>query len=202
MTETTPSLPASGHGEVAGLVEELRAGLEGVTPGPWRSVGGILEDDDEGNSRFFVRPVKSEGWQVVQTFGPHGSANAAHIARCSPDNIAKLLDHIAALAAQLAAPTPSPVEARADGVREAIERLAFGYELMHQTLCHIAGTSGADRHWYTQKAGEVTERITRVGEVTGSSNPGKPGDCLRGYRQFLAALESTPAQPVREHVER
>lgn len=71
---------------------------------------------------------------------------------------------------------------------DAVARLAYGYELMHTALCHIAGTSGADRHWYVHKAQEITERITRVGEVTADSNPGKPGDCLRGYRQFVASL--------------
>jgi hypothetical protein len=75
----------------------------------------------------------------------------------------------------------------ASGV-DAVARLAYGYELMHTALCHIAGTSGADRHWYVHKAQEITERITRVGEVTADSNPGKPGDCLRGYRQFVASL--------------
>lgn len=50
------------------------------TAGPWIAVDGILEPDDEGNARSFVRPAHSEGWQIAQTCGPNGSDNARLIA--------------------------------------------------------------------------------------------------------------------------
>ena len=114
MTETTPSLPASGHGEVAGLVEELRAGLEGVTPGPWyqtgapwfRSGDGVLAGSPDGNVAFLIADLEDFAVSREEYEGPFplGDAekDAAHIARCSPDNIAKLLGHIEALTAELA----------------------------------------------------------------------------------------------------
>lgn len=153
----TPSLPASGHGEVAGLVEELRAGLEGVTPGPWARKG----DRRRWNPNY-VESSKAHIADVMQCGidkkrDPESEANAAHIARCSPGNIAKLIDHIDALTAQLASPTPSPVEARADG--ELIVRLkAYTRELQRNGL-------------------PVTAKL--IGDAA-------------------TALESTPAQPVRE----
>lgn len=172
MTETTPSLPASGHGEVAGLVEELRVGLKGVTPGPWKVVGGCVTDFD----REYPCSMSFE-------FMPNGEAgegdqrsNAAHIARCSPDNIAKLLDHIDALTAQLAAPTPSPVGARADGVRELLVAEAqFCRESLEaisdEANAHPSNQISVRYHWQ--------QRLTLA-------------------ERYLAALESTPAQPVRK----
>lgn len=50
------------------------------TPGPWISVDGILDPDDEGHARSFIRPVHSEGYQIAQTVGPNGEANARLIA--------------------------------------------------------------------------------------------------------------------------
>lgn len=51
------------------------------TPTPWAAVHGVLDDDDEGHPRSFVRPVKSEGYQIAQTVGPNGPANAAFIVK-------------------------------------------------------------------------------------------------------------------------
>jgi hypothetical protein len=49
------------------------------TPGPWRAVQGVLPPED-GHERLFIRPEVSEGWQIAQTFGPNGEANAKGIA--------------------------------------------------------------------------------------------------------------------------
>lgn len=59
------------------LRAELRAGLDGVTPGPW----------DRNNVDFVPHVVIAR--QKI-TFGSY--ADAAHIARCSPENIRALLD--------------------------------------------------------------------------------------------------------------
>lgn len=76
------------------LVAEIEAGLEGVTPGPWE----VGADDQHGQS--VVRSQHIElftGWHhSVGAIEQEMRANAAHIARCSPDNIAALLARIEA----------------------------------------------------------------------------------------------------------
>jgi len=71
-----------------------------------------------------------------------------------------------------------------------VERLAYGYELMHRAICHMAGTSGANGRWYMQKAQETQERVAPVFDVTADSNAHKPGDCLTGYKTFLASTRT------------
>lgn len=62
------------------------------------------------------------------------------------------------------------------------ERLAYGYELMYQALCHMAGTSGAEGRWYMRKAQEVHARVSPVWDIRANSNQRRPGDCLAYYR--------------------
>ena len=66
-----------------GKLEELKAGLKGVTPGPWcqglKCVGAI-------RSTRNGEPVA-----VATIFAPK---DAAHIARCDPDTIAALIDRM------------------------------------------------------------------------------------------------------------
>jgi hypothetical protein len=59
------------------------------TPGPWSAVHGVLLPDDEGHTRSFIRPIKGEGYQIAQTVGPNGEANARLIA-AAPDMLAAL----------------------------------------------------------------------------------------------------------------
>jgi hypothetical protein len=91
------------------LIAELRAGLDGVTPGPWHAVQMATNKPDIDRP-FVVGP----GEVVVGTDGiceparsndrsfPEDAANMRHISRCSPDNIRALLDRIASLEAALA----------------------------------------------------------------------------------------------------
>lgn len=65
-----------------------------------------------------------------------------------------------------------------------IARLAYGYELMFQALCHIAGTSGGSPHWFTHKGQEVTARVDPLWKLSEDSNPHKPGDCLSQHVPF------------------
>lgn len=73
-----------------GEVEELRAGLAGVTPGPWKAV----EDEcatcrEKGESEAFISGLPGGH------HSPFGNlTDAAHIARCSPDRIASLLSRL------------------------------------------------------------------------------------------------------------
>nr|WP_278388440.1 hypothetical protein [Brucella intermedia] len=78
-----------------------------------------------------------------------------------------------------------------------IERMAFGYEVMFEKLCHISGTSGADQSWYRSKAREATERLSPLHSITTESNKSVPGDCKRQYQDFmsriLSAIEPAPS---------
>lgn len=67
---------------------------------------------------------------------------------------------------------------------KSIARLFYGYELMFQTLCHIAGTSGERAQWYLSKAQEVIARTHPIWELTEESNAHKPGDYLCHYEPF------------------
>ena len=97
--------------------------------------------------------------------------------------------------AALRTPAPAPVVGG-----DVVERLAYGYELMHQAICHMAGTSGGDARWYHDKAKDVFERVSPVFKITSESNAHTPGDCLSGYKTLFAALQAQPtastAQPV------
>lgn len=83
------------------LVAEMRAGLKGVTPGPWTYLKPELDDKIEGTYCYPGGIEGDDGNPVCEFGSPAGSAtmfeNTAdhhHIARCSPDNIARLLDAI------------------------------------------------------------------------------------------------------------
>jgi hypothetical protein len=63
------------------MIGELRAGLEGVTEGPWSfdgNCGGYVADAEARIARAYA------------------AADAAHIARCSADSIRTILDALAA----------------------------------------------------------------------------------------------------------
>lgn len=78
------------------LMEELVAGLEGVTPGPW-SVDGYSTD------AVIYMPVGEDHvskWRHLTKCGAaggHWRQNAAHIARCSPDAILSISEYVRTL---------------------------------------------------------------------------------------------------------
>lgn len=79
------------------LVKELRALLNGVTLGPWRRY------EFDGIERTLVRTDADK--TVVEIPWSRGTGcsahrDAAYIAKCSPENIAALLDHIEAIRAE------------------------------------------------------------------------------------------------------
>lgn len=79
------------------LEDELRAGLEGVTPGPWvaRSPGDFLGIYAGKIELFAMGLAPAPDWPESETRETLQTAH--HIARCSPDNILALLDSISAL---------------------------------------------------------------------------------------------------------
>jgi hypothetical protein len=88
------------------LERELRAGLEGVTPGPWvhycaplRHGMNVINEIQCGERA----PVVSwSGFDDSFRSKARHKKNATHIARCSPENIRALLDTIASLRTKLA----------------------------------------------------------------------------------------------------
>jgi hypothetical protein len=91
------------------LAEEMRAGLEGVTPGPWyqtgapwfRSGDGVLAGSPDGNIAYIIADCDNFAAPRDEYDGPFPlgdqERDAAHIARCSPENIRALLDDRATL---------------------------------------------------------------------------------------------------------
>ncbi|RWN59937.1 MAG: hypothetical protein EOR99_32975 [Mesorhizobium sp.] len=78
---------------VADLIVKLGAGLEGVTPGfgQWIRLFGertVYTRDPNDGCRIHA---------VVRADSPGDNATLDHIARCAPDNIRLLLDHVAKL---------------------------------------------------------------------------------------------------------
>ena len=69
---------------------EIRAGLEGVTPGPW------VYSEEEGGDELISSPGERGDVHWDTKYYPSGlrSADAAHIARCSPDTILALLSRL------------------------------------------------------------------------------------------------------------
>lgn len=70
------------------LISEIEAGLEGVTPGPWDVA---INDVPRKEVEYAV--VTTGGWFDIAP-GINNEADAHHIARCSPNNIAALIARI------------------------------------------------------------------------------------------------------------
>lgn len=77
-----------------------------------------------------------------------------------------------------------------------VGRLAYGYAIMHQAICHMAGTSGACGRWYYDKANEVFGRVSPIHAITETSNPHVNGDYFSGLSDFLAALATREEAPA------
>lgn len=77
------------------LIAELRAGLEGTTPGEWRA--GVYDGDlvmatsPEAGDADIVCEAPTESFPLSRA---QWRVNARHIALASPQNIRALLDHI------------------------------------------------------------------------------------------------------------
>lgn len=93
--------------EAAELIAKMAAGLKGTTPGPWHHYHAPLREGmttiDEIQCRERRNPIVQWGGfdNSFRSKAKH-KRNAAHIARCSPDNIRLLLDHIETLEARVA----------------------------------------------------------------------------------------------------
>lgn len=91
---------------------------------------------------------------------------------------------------------PAPSSLAGGEVDPLVQRLAYGYAIMHTAICHMAGTSGASGRWYYDKANEAFGRVSPIHSITEESNPHVNGDYFSGLSDFLAAL--SPEAPERE----
>ena len=107
----TPDHLAQDDAEATRIAREIRGGLVGVTPGPWRVEqdtsliwGGCNPDDD---TTFGMGYPMAEMRRLRSYFDHQSEAlpeerNAAHIARCSPDRLTILLDEFEARGREIA----------------------------------------------------------------------------------------------------
>ncbi|TPM53231.1 hypothetical protein FJ959_22120 [Mesorhizobium sp. B2-2-4] len=84
------------------IEKELRDGLDKVTPGPWFALGpkgsescggGTIATTPTYQDQAFAPLADIRSWSAGIT-QEEANRNAAHIARCSPDNIRDLLSEI------------------------------------------------------------------------------------------------------------
>lgn len=66
-------------------LDEIEAGLEGVTPGPWELDGGAEISAWNVNNEIVMR---------IFDEGGHSAADAAHIARLDPDTVSALIARV------------------------------------------------------------------------------------------------------------
>lgn len=127
------------------LVKALRDGLEGVTPGPW-----VAQRDKRRMQPWSVvgdgnKAAVAEISQALRGDFAEPAANAAHIARCSPDNIRLLLDALDRMDAALRA-----VEARASGDAE-----------LHRSVGQASVATALN--WIAETARSALSRSTTTG---------------------------------------
>lgn len=110
------------------LRAEWRAGLDGVTPGPWAYVPHFFSNGDIRRRSICIERSKYDWIDFISEV--EGEADAAHIARCSPENIRALLDALDTAERELdvargiiAAVKIQRDEARRDALEEVIELL-------------------------------------------------------------------------------
>lgn len=96
---------------------ELVDGLEGVTPGPWTwGMKFVSRPPDDGTITYEKLCMTPDA--KVAEEGSQWEMNAAHIARCSPDNIRLICEAIEAQAAEL-----ERVKAERDELQNLADRL-------------------------------------------------------------------------------
>lgn len=153
------------------IIADLRAGLEGVTPGPWKSAGGYLtvRDPDKGSFTHTIYHLDEMGQRdrtaPFQAVPLSREQDAAHIARCSPDNIAAILNAL------------SEATSRVETLEAVIEQL-------HGPLNIAALTARAER--------AEAERDAAVGDWR-TDNPPQDGTPI--YRRVIQPYRFLPYKP-------
>lgn len=141
------------------LIREIKAGLDGVTPGPW-----LRQSTDRDGTVFIVADNlgglvgAALPWPTEAEVGGSAriEANARHIARCSPDNIAALLSRIEAEKA---------CAEKAEGDSARLDLLQGECWDLRCFSISIADTGDADIGWQVvgHWQAKPTERVVGVG---------------------------------------
>lgn len=165
------------------LIAEMRAGLEGVTPGKWKyvsdphfdsglvytSVQPVVVDEEAmkplamANGEYHVCRMSHTAAQW--RFSYHRK-NAAHIARCNPSNIAALLDTLTAL------------KRENEELREALGKVT-GSRIAEDIRDLVAGWNGEGR--------PEEERFGRHPDALGANIPTTCGDVYALDEALVAA---------------
>ncbi len=136
------------------------------TPGPAIAVHNVLRPCEDGHTRSFVRPVHSEGWQICQTVGPNGPANADFIAE------AFTVHHEAGLTPQQMLDELRQTKNVLGGTREYVGRLEVERDellkLLRRWNAIDAGSSAPDRH-ASEKQELIADTRAAVAKVEGRS---------------------------------
>lgn len=181
-----------------------------AAPAPSSLAGGALERA--------ARLIDPKAWEFADKFstGPHAETMRAEVkcetaaslriagedlAALSPEApttgfMATLTDEQCAEALAYNGPDTHPSSLAGGEVSTLVKRLAYGYAIMHTTICHMAGTSGASGRWYYDQANEAFGRVSPIHSITEDSNPHVNGDYFSGLSNILAAL--SPEAPARE----
>lgn len=156
--------------DVMKLAREMREGLEGVTPGPWVAQGDGYDTATYVMGRDIMVRSGAEDRiiAVFHSYRPNDRVsrafNAAHAARCSPDNIRSMLDHIDALTTDRAASA-----ARVERLERSLGNLA------HEMRFLLRNNPKMDGGLYRQR---LTEAETILGLCHHNCDEG--GVCLAG----------------------
>ena len=86
--------------DIKTLVDEIEAGLEGVTPGPWVYEGETTPYVTSPLGAPDVCDLYHRGQSGALFVKPDADENGPHIARCSPDNMRTIIAHVRALEAE------------------------------------------------------------------------------------------------------
>lgn len=142
--------------DIEPLLVEMRDGLSGVTPGPWfnRGRSGATKPIAVG-----AGPAGQSRFRLFSVYHPMGAssyetwANAEHLARCAPENIAAILAEIACLRSALST-------AREAGRQEGMEAARKLAEDEYRKQASLYNGSEAPSHYYRAEcAGELSDAI-------------------------------------------
>lgn len=168
--------------DIAGLVERLEAGLEGVWRGQWAA--GVVTDGDgrEVPHDGYVSDIDGEGLDIeIKTYDDRAQKVARHIANCDPDTIRALLSALKAQAAEIERLTKERYEWQVAAGRMAVDgaiseaKLREAVDVMRE----------ADAELYEINMSNYDhDEVTRLNQ--GSIN------AAIAIRAFLATMEKQP----------
>lgn len=133
------------------LFDEIEAGCEGVTPGPWRLIESFDEDDaavtcDARIGMCGIAEIRNALVDPDNAYDKEQRNNAHHIANCDPDTIRALIATARSVAA---------LEARIAALEEALRDIAvYGCGMLSQP----AAMNSPEETWLRMRIAEYEKR--------------------------------------------